>query len=75
MIKQEALEQTYKQNLENSIITFLAELKNIELRDAMNIYYQSKLAKQIEQGIYGIDNMDYKYLAQDLIENEPELFN
>lgn len=75
MIKQEVLEQTYKQNLENSIITFLAELKSIELRDAMNIYYQSKLAKQIEQGIYGIDNMDYKYLAQDLIENESELFN
>lgn len=40
----------------------------------MDIYYNSRLAKQIEQGTYGIENMDYKYLAQDLIENEPDLF-
>ena len=40
----------------------------------MDIYYNSRLAEQIEKGIYGIDNMDYKYLTQDLIENEPELF-
>ncbi len=44
------------------------------MRRAVHIYYQSKLAKQIEQGAYGIENMDYKYLAEDLIENEPELF-
>lgn len=48
--------------------------KNLELRQAMDIYYNSRLAKQIEQGTYGIENMDYKYLAQDLIENEPDLF-
>ena len=46
----------------------------MEPRKAMDIYYRSKLAKQIEQGIYGIENMDYKYLAEDLLENEPELF-
>lgn len=34
-----------------------------------------RLAEQIEQGMYGIENMDYKYLAEDLIENEPELFS
>lgn len=65
----------YKQNLEESIIEYLSEKNNIELRQAMHIYYQSKLAKQIEQGMYGIENMDYKYLAEDLIENEPELFS
>ena len=48
--------------------------KNLELRQAMDIYYNSQLAKQIEQGTYGIENMDYKYLVQDMIENEPELF-
>lgn len=46
-----------------------------ELRQAMDIYYHSKLAEQIEQGKYGIENLDYKYLVQDLIENEPQLFN
>ena len=58
-----------------SIIEYLSKEKKLELRQAMDIYYQSRLAKQIEQGTYGIENMDYKYLAQDLIENEPELFS
>lgn len=68
------LDFLYKQNLEESIIRYLAEIKHIELRQAMDIYYQSKLAEQIEHGTYGIENMDYKYLVQDLIENEPQLF-
>lgn len=68
------LKHIYEQNLEESIIEQLAKEKKIDLREAMDIYYHSRLAKQIENGIYGIDNMDYKYLVQDLIENEPELF-
>ena len=68
------LDYIYKQNLEESIIEYLSKERNLELRQAMDIYYHSRLAKEIEQGTYGIDNMDYKYLAQDLIENEPELF-
>lgn len=64
----------YKQNLENDIIGFLAEMKQIELRKAFDIYYSSKLSEQISDGSYGIENMDAKYLAEDLIENEPELF-
>lgn len=69
------IDYIYKQNLEESIIEYLSIEKNLELRQAMDIYYNSRLAKQIEQGTYGIENMDYKYLAQDLIENEPELFS
>ena len=68
------IDYIYKQNLEESIIEYLSKEKKLELRQAMDIYYQSRLAKQIEQGTYGIENMDYKYLTQDLIENEPELF-
>ena len=51
------IDYIYKQNLEESIIEYLSEEKNIELHRAMHIYYQSKLAKQIEQGAYGIENM------------------
>ena len=40
----------------------------------MDAYYRSRLADQISKGLYGIENMDYKYLAEDLFENEPELF-
>lgn len=60
--------------MEESIIEYLSKERNLELRQAMDIYYHSRLAKEIEQGTYGIENMDYKYLTQDLIENEPELF-
>ena len=49
--------------------------KDIPIRQAMDIYYKSKLSQQINDGSYGIENMDYRYLVQDLIENEPELFS
>ena len=64
------LSEIYKQNLENDIIKALADLKQIELRKAFDIYYSSKLAEQVMEGKYGIENMDAKYLAEDLIENE-----
>lgn len=60
--------------LEEKIINQLSEVKQISLRDAMDIYYKSKLSRQINDGSYGIENMDYRYLVQDLIENELELF-
>lgn len=68
------LSEVYKQNLENDIIKALADIKQIELRRAFDIYYSSKLAEQIAAGSYGIENMDAKYLAEDLVENEAELF-
>ena len=74
MRNKQNIDYIYKQNLEESIIEYLSIEKNLELRQAMDIYYNSRLAKQIEQGTYGIENMDYKYLVQDMIENEPELF-
>lgn len=74
MIDKNVLSEEYKQNLEEFIIAYLAEIKNLELRNSMDIYYRSKLAVQIAEGLYGIENLDYKYLVQDLIDNEPELF-
>ena len=74
MVNKDQLEQLYKQNLENDIINAVSEMKGIDLRKAFDIYYSSKLAEQILNNSYGIENMDAKYLAEDLIENEPELF-
>ena len=68
------LDKLYKEMLEEKIINCLAEVKDIPLRRAMDIYYQTKLSQQINDGSYGIENMDYRYLVQDLIENEPEPF-
>lgn len=75
MVDRNVLVEEYKQNLEESIIAYLSEIKHLELRTSMDIYYRSKLAGQIADGAYGIDNLDYKYLVQDLIENESEFFN
>ena len=74
MVNRERLEEVYKQNLENDIINTISEIKKIDLRKAFDIYYSSKLAEQISNDSYGIENLDAKYLAEDLIENEPELF-
>lgn len=74
MINKELLTEEYKKNLEESIIVYLAEVKKLELRKAMDIYYKSKLASQIASGLYGVENLDYKYLVMDLIENEQNLF-
>lgn len=74
MMNKKQLDEVYKQNLEEDIINAVAEIKGIELRKAFDIYYSSKLAEQIEKGSYGIENLDAKYLAEDLIENEPKIF-
>ncbi|MBQ6844415.1 MAG: hypothetical protein IJO60_07270 [Agathobacter sp.] len=74
MVDVKQMDDIYKQNLENDIIKAVAKIKRIELRKAIDIYYSSKLATQIADGTCGIENMDAKYLAEDLIENEPELF-
>lgn len=75
MDNKEIITEEYKQNLDESIIIYLAEIKNIEIRKAMDIYYKSRLSEQIAESRYGIENMGYKYLALDLIENEQELFS
>lgn len=74
MVDKTTLAETYKEMLEEDIISELAKRKDIPLREAMDIYYKSKLSQQINDGSYGIENMDYRYLVQDLIENERELF-
>ena len=73
MVDKEQLTLVYKQNLENDIIKHIADIKGIDLRKAFDIYYSSRLAEEIMEGRYGIENMDAKYLAEDLVENEIEI--
>ena len=73
MVNKKQLEEFYKQNLENDIINTISEMKGIDLRKALDIYYSSRLSEQILNDSYGIENMDAKSLAEDLIENEPDL--
>lgn len=74
-VNQSDLEEVYRQSLELDIIKRIAEVKQLELRVAMDIYYRSSLAKLISEGVCGIQYLSVNYLADDLIENEPELFN
>ncbi len=65
----------YKERLEEDIISRLASVKGMELSDAMDSYYRSRLAQQIDKGEFGIQYLSADYLVDDLITNEPELFS
>ena len=65
----------YKERLEEDIISKLAAIKGVGLSDAMDAYYRSRLAKQIDSDEFGIQYLSADYLVDDLIANEPELFS
>ena len=69
------LEGIYQERLEERLIEYLAEKREIDYRSAMNIYYNSELAGKIHEGRYGVQYLDYKLLADILMETEPELFS
>ena len=72
-IDKKQLRDLYITFLEEDIIKEIAKLKGTDNRTAMELFYVSKLCRQISSGEYGIEYMDYKYLVIDLINNEPEL--
>lgn len=69
----ETLEKVYQENLEEKIIAYLAETRNISLEKAMDVYYHSALAEKIHCGIEGVQYLDYKVLVHILCETEQEL--
>ena len=75
MDDKDQIAEIYKQNLENDIIVYLSKIKGIKLREAFDVYYSSRLSVQIAAGEFGLENLDAKYLAEDLVENEMCLFD
>lgn len=73
-MKEDVLEKYYQEGLEERLIAYLAKENNISLEQAMDIYYCSNMAKQIHDGTYGVQYLDYKVLAKMLMDTEPELF-
>lgn len=73
-MNEEILENYYQESLEERLIAYLAKEKNISLEQAMDVYYRSSLATKIHEGLYGVQYLDYKVLAEILMETEPELF-
>jgi hypothetical protein len=69
-----ALEQVYQEGLEERIISYLADNRDLSLEDAMALYYSSNLANKIHEGKEGIQYLDYKVLVEILKDTEPQLF-
>ena len=63
-MSEEVLEQVYQENLEERIISHLAEVEDVSLEEAMNLYYNSELAEKIHAGVHGIQYLDYKILVE-----------
>lgn len=62
----------------NSWIDFVCNCRdgNEEYKqfDIIKRYYGSKMADKINRGEYGVQYLDYRVLADIMIQNEPELF-
>lgn len=68
------LEKSYQEELEERLISYLAKINHISLEQAVDIYYNSKMAENIHEGKYGVQYLDYKVLAQIMMDTEPDLF-
>lgn len=71
----EVLEQMYREELDEKLIAHLAKVKKLSLDKAMDIYYHSRMADMIGNGMYGIQYLDSKVLIEMMIDNEPKLFD
>lgn len=64
MIKDNVLEQFYRERLEEKIISCLAQKTGLSLEDSMDVYYRSRLSRDIYFGKEGVQYLDYKVLTQ-----------
>ena len=68
------MERISRRDFESEIITEIAAEKQIDCRIAMDLCYRCERSKQIVLGRYDIQYRDHHVLAEDLMENESELF-
>lgn len=68
------LETLRKEHLESDLIALIADQYDMTTADAMKLYYSSQLSQQVADGSYGIEQLDARYLLDDLQRHEPQLF-
>lgn len=68
------LEFSYREELDERLIFYLAEITHLPLEKAMDLYYHSRMAEMIGKGMYGIQYLDYKVLVEMMLDTEKELF-
>ena len=67
------VKKIYKRELENKIIFNIADVKNCELRRAMDIYYSSNVPNQIAKEQGDIETMDVQALTKEAMKKKREL--
>lgn len=68
------LETLRKEHLESDLIALIADQYDMTAAGAMKLYYSSQLSQQVADGSYGIEQLDARYLLDDLQRYEPQLF-
>ena len=71
---EETLEFMYREELDERLIAHLADVTNLTLDKAMDLYYHSRMADMIGHGMYGIQYLDYKVLVEMMMDTEKALF-
>ena len=71
---EEYLEFSYREELDERLIAHLAEVTNLSLFQAMDLYYHSRMSDMIGHGMYGIQYLDYKVLVEMMMDTEKDLF-
>ena len=64
----DTLEKVYLQELDNSIISYLASSRNLSAQEAMDIYFNSALCNYVHKGTYGVQYLDYKLLVDEYLD-------
>ncbi len=72
MVDEEVLERIYRERLDERIIATLAEKYQLDYLDAMDWYFNSRLASLIQTGAHGIQYLDHKVLVEMLEQTEPD---
>lgn len=72
MVDGEVLERIYRERLDERVIATLAEKYQLDYLDAMDWYFNSRLASLIQAGAHGIQYLDHKVLVEMLEQTEPD---
>lgn len=73
MVDDKLMEQIYQESLEEKLIMNISQELNLSLPQAMDLYYNSRLANKIHCGKYGIQYLDYHVLTDYLLKYEQDL--
>ena len=67
------LEDLLRQSVDADVVTLLSRRLGLSAERAIDLYYASALARQVDQGAFGIQYLSPEYLVEDLMENEAAL--